>query len=309
MRKVLYTEYVDPIGPSMLEQSGFKVVMANRNENIIKNELLDSDAVVTRIYEFPIPLLEKSTKLKLISKHGVGYDNIPVEWCKTHNIAVTITPGANSQSVAEHTIMLAMALSKNLAVVTKGYREKGFAAKNTPPGMELLDKTMGIIGIGHIGSKVAKMAIGIGMKVVAYDPYVQNIPDGVQLLKNKNDVIRQADVLTLHPVLNKETRCIIGAREFALMKQGSYFINCGRGPLIDEEALIANLKNKHLGGAGLDVTAEEPCNPESPLFAMDNVLLTPHYAPTTHESSVNVSRAAAQNIIDVFDGKKPEGLL
>ena len=309
MAKVLYTENVDPIGPEMLKKAGIEVVMADRNEEIIEKEMLTADAVVVRIYELPIPMLEKAANLKVVSKHGVGYDNIPVDWCKTHGVAVTVTPGANSQSVAEHTIALMMALAKNLAIVTKAYKEKGFAAKNTAPGLEIFGKTLGIIGVGHIGSRVAKMGMGLGMHVIAYDPYVESVPEGVELVSNKDEVIKNADVLTLHTVLNEETKNIIGAREIGMMKQGAIFINCGRGPLVDEEALIKALQEKKLGGAGLDVTAQEPCDPASPLFAMDNVLLTPHYAPTTHESAITVSRMAAQNILDILAGKKPEGLL
>lgn len=309
MTKVLFTENVDPIGPELLKQAGIEVVMADRNDEIIRKEIKTAAAVVTRIYELPPELLETAPNLKIVSKHGVGYDNIPVAWCKAHGIAVTVTPGANSQSVAEHTITLMLALAKNLMIVTKAYKEIGFAAKNTFPGMEILGKTIGIIGVGHIGSRVAKMAMGLGMKVIAYDPYVKLVPEGVVLTDDKDEVVRQADVLTLHPVLNDETRNIIGRKELALMKPTAYFINCGRGPLVDEPALIEALQNKKIAGAGLDVTWDEPCKPDSPLFAMDNVILTPHYAPTTRESAMNVSKAAAQNILDVLSGKQPEGLL
>lgn len=309
MTKVLFTENVDPIGPELLKQAGIEVVMADRNDEIIRKEIKTAAAVVTRIYELPPELLETAPNLKIVSKHGVGYDNIPVAWCKAHGIAVTVTPGANSQSVAEHTITLMLALAKNLMIVTKAYKEIGFAAKNTFPGMEILGKTIGIIGVGHIGSRVAKMAMSLGMKVIAYDPYVKSVPEGVVLTDDKDEVVRQADVLTLHPVLNDETRNIIGRKELALMKPTAYFINCGRGPLVDEPALIEALQNKKIAGAGLDVTWDEPCKPDSPLFAMDNVILTPHYAPTTRESAMNVSKAAAQNILDVLSGKQPEGLL
>lgn len=309
MTKVLFTENVDPIGPELLKQAGIEVVMADRNDEIIRKEIKTAAAVVTRIYELPPELLETAPNLKIVSKHGVGYDNIPVAWCKAHGIAVTVTPGANSQSVAEHTITLMLALAKNLMIVTKAYKEIGFAAKNTFPGMEILGKTIGIIGVGHIGSRVAKMAMGLGMKVIAYDPYVKSVPEGVVLTDDKDEVVRQADVLTLYPVLNDETRNIIGRKELALMKPTAYFINCGRGPLVDEPALIEALQNKKIAGAGLDVTWDEPCKPDSPLFAMDNVILTPHYAPTTRESAMNVSKAAAQNILDVLSGKQPEGLL
>lgn len=309
MTKILITENIDPVGPELLRKHGAEVIMADRDPSAIAKEIIDADAIIVRIIDLTPELLGTAKKLKMVSKHGVGYDNIPVSWCKDHGIAVTIAPGANSQSVAEHTIALMMSLAKNITIVTKKYREEGFSAKNSSPGMEILDKTMGIIGVGHIGSRVAKMAFGLGMKVVAYDPYVKSVPEGVELLEDKDEVIKRADVLTLHPVLNEETRHMIGARELGLMKPTSYFINCGRGPLVDEEALIDALKNHKIAGAGLDVTQEEPCRPDNPLFTMSNVLLTPHYAPTTVDCAKRVSTVCCQNALDVLAGKKPEGLL
>lgn len=309
MSKILFTENVDPAGPELLEKAGFELIMADRDSRIIEENIKDAEAVLTRIYELPSDLLETGKNLKIVSKHGVGYDNIPVAWCKAHHIAVTVTPGANSQSVAEHTITLMLALAKNLMTVTRAYKKIGFAAKNSAPGMEILGKTLGIIGVGHIGTRVAKMALGLGMKVIAYDPYVTEVPTGAVLTNNKEEVIQKADVLTLHPVLNEETRNIIGKKELSLMKPTAFLINCGRGPLVDEPALIEALQQKKIAGAGLDVTWSEPCSPDSPLFQMENVILTPHYAPTTRESARNVSLATAQNILDVLAGKKPEGLL
>ena len=309
MAKILFTENVDPIGPQLLKDAGYEIVMADRNMDVIKEEVKTCVAIVTRILDLTPELLATGKNLKVVSKHGVGYDNIPVAWCKEHGIAVTIAPGANSQSVAEHSITLMMALVKNLAIVTKAYKEIGFAAKNSAPGMEILGKTLGIVGVGHIGSRVAKMGLGLGMNVIAYDPYVKDMPAGVVRTDDLEEVVRKADVLTLHALLNDETRGIIGAKEIGMMKQGAYFINCARGPLVDEPALIKALQEKKLAGAGLDVTWDEPCKPDSPLFAMDNVLLTPHYAPTTHESAANVSRVCCQNVLDVIAGKTPEGLL
>lgn len=309
MAKILITENIDPIGPQLLKAAGYELVMADRNMDIIKEEVKTAVAIVTRILDLTPELLATGKNLKVVSKHGVGYDNIPVEWCKQHGIAVTIAPGANSQSVAEHSIALMMALVKNLAIVTKAYKEIGFAAKNSAPGMEILGKTLGIVGVGHIGSRVAKMGLGLGMNVIAYDPYVKDMPAGVVRTDDLEEVVRKADVLTLHALLNDETRGIIGAKEIGMMKQGAYFINCARGPLVDEPALIKALQEKKLAGAGLDVTWDEPCKPDSPLFAMPNVLLTPHYAPTTRESAANVSRVCCQNVLDIMAGKTPEGLL
>ena len=312
MAKVVVTEQIDPVGIALLKAAGHEVVELDMKGGVAVDpaRVRDADALLVRIVEVEKSLIDSCPQLKLISKHGVGVDNIDVDAAKAKGVAVTIAPGANSVSVAEHAFAMLIALAKNLPTVCGKYREIGFGAKNCAPGIEITGKTLGVIGCGRIGSRIAKMAHGgFDMKVLAYDPYITEAPEGVELVRDRDRVFAESDFVTLHPVLNKETEGSVGAREFALMKPGAIFINCGRGPLIDEQALIAALQSGHIGGAGLDVTAQEPCPPDSPLFAMPNVLLTPHYAPTTHEAAVAVSRVAAQNVIDFFDHKTIEGLL
>ena len=312
MAKVVVTEQIDPVGVALLKAAGHEVVELDMKGGLSVDpaRVGDADALLVRIVEVEKPLIESCPNLKLISKHGVGVDNIDVDAARAKAVAVTIAPGANSDSVAEHAFAMLMALAKNLPTVCAKYRAIGFGAKNCAPGIEITGKTLGIIGCGRIGSRIAKMAHGgFDMKVLAYDPYITEAPEGVELVSDRDRVFAESDFVTLHPVLNKETEGSVGAREFALMKPGCIFINCGRGPLIDEQALIDALQSGHLGGAGLDVTAQEPCPPESPLFAMPNVLLTPHYAPTTREAAAAVSRVAAQNVIDFFERKPIEGLL
>ena len=312
MAKVVVTERIDPVGVALLKAAGHEVTELDMKGGVPVESasVWDAEALLVRIAEVQKPLIDSCPHLKLISKHGVGVDNIDVEAAKARGVAVTIAPGANSTSVAEHAFALLMALAKNLPTVCGKYREIGFAAKNCAPGIEITGKTLGVIGCGRIGSRVAKMAHGgFGMKVLAFDPYLAEAPEGAELVSDRDRVFAESDFVTLHPVLNRETEGSVGAREFALMKRGAIIINCGRGALIDEEALIAALQSGYLGGAGLDVTAQEPCPPNSPLFAMPNVLLTPHYAPTTHEAAAAVSRVAAQNIVDFFDRKPIEGLL
>ena len=312
MAKVVVTEQIDPVGVALLKAAGHEVVELDMKGGLSVDpaRVGDADALLVRIVEVEKPLIESCPNLKLISKHGVGVDNIDVDAARAKGVAVTIAPGANSDSVAEHAFAMLMALAKNLPTVCAKYRAIGFGAKNCAPGIEITGKTLGIIGCGRIGSRIAKMAHGgFDMKVLAYDPYITEAPEGVELVSDRDCVFAESDFVTLHPVLNKETEGSVGAREFALMKPGCIFINCGRGPLIDEQALIDALQSGHLGGAGLDVTAQEPCPPESPLFAMPNVLLTPHYAPTTREAAAAVSRVAAQNVIDFFERKPIEGLL
>jgi D-3-phosphoglycerate dehydrogenase len=300
------------VGVALLRAAGHEVAEMDMKGGVAVDPaaVRDADALLVRIVEVTGELIDSCPDLKLISKHGVGVDNIDLEAARERGVAVTITPGANSTSVAEHAFALLIALAKNLPTVCGKYREIGFAAKNCAPGIEISGKTLGIIGCGRIGSRIAQMAHGgFGMRVLAYDPYITEAPEGVELVDERDRVFAESDFVTLHPVLNKETAGSVGAREFALMKRGAIFINCGRGPLVDEAALIDALQSGQLGGAGLDVTAQEPCPPSSPLFAMPNVLLTPHYAPTTTEAAVAVSRMAAQNVIDILNDMPVEGRL
>ena len=312
MAKIVVTEQIDPVGITLLKAAGHKVVELDMKGGLPVNpaSVRDADALLVRIVEVGRELIEGCPRLRLISKHGVGVDNINVEAAKARGVAVTIAPGANSTSVAEHAFAMLMALAKRLPEVCGKYRAIGFGAKNCATGMEITGKTLGVIGCGRIGSRIAKMAHGgFGMRVLAYDPYITEAPESVELVAERDRVFAESDFVTLHPVLNEETKGSVGAREFALMKRGAIFINCGRGALVDEQALIYALQSGHLGGAGLDVTAQEPCPPDSPLFAMPNVLLTPHYAPTTTEAAVAVSRVAVQNVIDFFDNRPIKGLL
>ena len=307
MAKILFTENVHEVGPSMLREAGHEIIIANRDMDVVNKEIVDADAIITRILDLPVPLLETAKKLKHVSKHGVGVDNIPVDYCREHGIAVTIAPGANSQSVAEHALAMMLALAKNLKLVSNAYQKNGFAAKNSAPGMEIDGKTVGVIGCGRIGSRMTRMCVGLGMRVLVYDPYVDQIPDGAEKINDCDELLRQADVITLHCLLNDETVNLISARELGLMKNTAILINCARGPIVDEPALIEALQKGQIAGAGLDVTKHEPCEADSPLFQMENVILTPHYAPTTREASYKVSQIAAQNVLDILNGKKPEG--
>lgn len=312
MAKVVVTEQIDPAGIALLKAAGHEVTELDMKGGLPVDpaQARDADALLVRIAEVDRALIEGCPNLKLISKHGVGVDNIDVESARARGVAVTIAPGANSTSVAEHAFAMLMALAKRLPEVCGKYREIGFGAKNCAPGTEITGKTLGVIGCGRIGSRIAKMAHGgFGMRVLAYDPYIAEAPEGVELVAERDRVFAESDFVTLHPILNAETKNSVGAREFALMKRGAIFINCGRGALVDEQALIDALQSGRLGGAGLDVTAQEPCPPDSPLFALSNVLLTPHYAPATTEAAVAVSRVAAQNVIDFFENRPIEGLL
>ena len=308
MAKILITETVADIGPKLLTEAGHQVVFANRDMDIIRREIVDCDAVMVRIIELPGELLATAPNLKIVSKHGVGYDNIDLEYCKKAGVLVTTTPDANGLSVAEHAFTLMMALAKNLVPVAKAYKDIGFAAKNSKGGFELTGKTALVIGLGRIGKRFAKMCHGgFSMKVLAYDPYVTEAPEGVTLVNDLEAALKEADVISLHCALTEETRHLINEQRLAMMKPTAVIINCARGPMIDEAALTKALQQGKIGGAGLDVTDPEPLDAASPLFNMDNVIVTPHFAPSCVESAVRVSQIAAENINAVLSGNDPVG--
>ncbi|WMJ83337.1 hydroxyacid dehydrogenase [Oscillospiraceae bacterium LTW-04] len=299
MANILITEQIDSVGPSLLEKAGHTIIrMETREQSELAEKIKDADAVIVRILDMPAEIISDAPRLKIIAKHGVGLDNIDLNAAKEAGVAVTITPSANSLSVAEHAVSLMLALSKNIPHVPDQYREIGFAAKNCAPGVEVSGKTLGLIGCGQIGSRFAQIAAGgFGMRVLVYDPYISEVPLGCELISDRDRIFKESDFISLHCVLCQETFRSVGQREFDMMKPDAIFINCGRGPLVDESALIRALQDGKIRGAGLDVTEKEPCDPASPLFSMPNVILTPHYAPTTIEAAARVSKIAAENVI------------
>ena len=310
MAKILVTEAIHPVGLQALTQAGHQLILADRNMDIIRRELPYCEAIIVRIIELPGQLLEQAQALKIISKHGVGVDNIDLDYCKSHGIAVTITPNANALSVAEHAFTLMAALAKNLIPVSNEYRNIGFSAKNHTPGVELTGKTLGVIGAGHIGTQLIQMCrYGFHMRVLVYDPYLTQAPEGAELVPSLDELLGEADFVSLHCVLNDTPRGMINAQRLAQMKPSAFLINCARGPVVDENALIHALQAKTIAGAGLDVTDPEPLSPDSPLFQMENVIVTPHYAPTTLEASIRVSRIAAENVHAYLSGQVPVGRL
>lgn len=305
--KVLVTETVNAAGPALLEKEGYEIVYADRDMGVIEKEITDADAVFVRIVELTPELLSTAKNLKIVSKHGVGYDNIPVEWCREHGIAVTVAPDANSQSVAEHAFTLMLTLAKNIIPVSQAYKEIGFSAKNSSEGTEVTGKTAGVIGIGSIGRRFAKMCLGMDMRVIAYDPYAKEVPEGITLMDDLDVVLKEADVISLHTLLTDETRKMINKKRLSEMKNNAIIINCARGPMIDEAALIEALENGEIAAAGLDVTDPEPVEPGSKLFQLKNVIVTPHYAPATKEAAMRVSEIGCSNIIACLSGKEPVG--
>lgn len=278
-------------------------------EKLIR-EVKDADAlIITSQQHVTRKVIQAANKLKVIVKYGSkpGIDNVDLDAATEKGIFVCYTPHANSDSVAEHTIALILALMKKLYVSCSQLKQGKWRSKGLL-GYELLGKTVGIIGLGNIGRKVAEKISGFKVKLFAYDPYVdKKIAQQINVeLVDLETLLKESDVVTIHTALTRETKHMIGENELKLMKKTAFIINTARGAIIDEKALIKALKEGWIAGAALDVFEEEPPNPDNPLLKMDNVLVTPHFASCTFEAYQREAIMAAEEVLRVLKGEPPK---
>jgi D-3-phosphoglycerate dehydrogenase len=268
-----------------------------------------ADAALVRIYTVDESRLAAAPNLRVVGKHGVGLDNIDIAAAAQRKIAIVWTPEANADAVAQHALSLILGLSNRIKTADAALRQGHFNDRMQFSSLELRGRTLGIIGLGRIGSRVAKKAaLGLDMEVLAYDPYVDrptyNGP--AAFVDELEDLLARADFVTLHVPLTDETRNMINAERMAQMKDGAYLINTSRGAAVDEAALATALQSSHLAGAGIDVFATEPPHLEHPLQKAPNTLLTPHVAGLSDRALVQVATQAAQGIVDVLQGRRPQ---
>ncbi len=294
----------------VLQSAGLEVVYPPAgvdlyNEATLIEHLQGIDATLASTEPYSRRVLA-ATKLRVVARMGVGYDAVDVPAAAEHGVAVTITPGANEHSVAELTIALLTGVYRGLPRRIDEVRS-GKWTKQTLP--RLWGQTIGLVGLGRIGKAVVPRANGLGLKVLAYDPY----PDRDFAAKNNvelcsfDDLLTRSDIVSLHLPNMAETLNLINAKTLAKMKRGSVLINTARGSLVDEQALVAALRSGHLMGAGLDVFQVEPLPTSSPLLEFDNVLVTPHMAGLDHDSFEAMGRIAAECVANLYQGRWPEG--
>ena len=276
-----------------------------------RNSLFDADAVVVRLFTIGAQDLDQCQRLKVIAKHGVGVDNIDVPAATDAGVPVVSTPRANANAVAEHTLTLMLALARNVAPASAAINQGRFSDRGQFQGVELEGRTLGVIGLGNVGSRVAHMAAhGLNMLVRAYDPF---LPEGVDpgpvvLESSLESLLHEVDFLTLHVSLTPETKHLINEQSLDRVKTGCRIVNTSRGAVIDEGALVQALSDGRLSGAALDVFEDEPLPADHPLVAAPNTLLTPHIASSTRESLDRMSLQAAEGVLDVLNGRTPEFL-
>lgn len=249
-------------------------------------------------------ILAKATNLKIVGRAGVGVDNIDVKSATERKVQVINTPSGNAIAAGELAVAYMFALARKIPQATASMK-KGEWEKKKFAGVEITGKTLGVLGFGNIGRQVAERAVGLKMKVLAYDPLLPagaTPPAGIEFA-SFDDVVAKADFVTLHLPLTADTKNLFGAATLGKMKKGAYLINCARGGVVDEAALYESLKSGHLGGAALDVFEKEP-TPALPLFELDNVLLSPHIGASTKEAQSKVAVELAEVFVDFLKNGK-----
>ncbi|WP_065412115.1 hydroxyacid dehydrogenase [Pseudobacillus wudalianchiensis] len=301
---------IEQEGKDYLLERGYNLkIGSDLSQEILMKEVKDCDAILTRsIAVINEAVIQAGRNIKVIAKYGVGLDNINVKAATESGIYVTNTPQANANAVAEHVMAFILALSKQLIAADKELRGGNYGARHQLPSMDLEGKTLGVIGLGRIGTLLAqKAARGFGMNVIGYDPYLTTSPsDALEIVTDIEWLFRNADVVSLHLPLTEATKGTIGSREFSWMKKSAYFVNASRGGIVKEADLIEALKAGEIAGAGIDVFEAEPPQRDNPLFQLDNVIVSPHSAALTKEASVRMAVHAAMQVDQALRGEHPE---
>jgi D-3-phosphoglycerate dehydrogenase len=299
--KVLVSDSLSPQGVKILQQAkGIKVdVKTGLPPEELRSIIKEYDGLVVRsATTVTADIIEAASNLKVIGRAGVGVDNIDIQTATKRGIVVMNTPGGNSMAAAEHTIALMFAIARNISQAASSMREKKWEKKRFT-GVEVFGKTLGVVGLGNIGSIVADRGVGLKMKVIASDPYISPdlaIQKGIELV-SLDDLFARSDIITVHVPKAKETENLINATVINKMKDGVMVINCARGGIVDEKALAEACRSGRVRAAAVDVFTQEPPPPENPLLGVENIVCTPHLGAATSEAQENVAIAIAHQMV------------
>ncbi len=309
-KKILIVQPIHERGVRVFDERFEVMVASDPSVATVIKEITGVEGVVVRTAPFTREIIEAADSLKVIGRHGVGVDNIDIKAATGKGIVVVNTPNANATSVVEHTLTAIGALAKRVTLYNRATREGQWEIRNSYKAVDLDAKILGLVGIGRIGSLVAKRAAAaFNMKVIAFDPYVT--PEkaremGITLVPANDDIFRQADVVSLHTPLTPETRGFVNAARLSLMKPTAFLVNFSRGEVVDEKALYQALKGGVIAGAAIDVYDPEPPLSDNPLFELDNIILSPHSAALTQECVIRMATGAAEGVVEVLTGKAPQ---
>ena len=309
MKNILIIQPIDKSGIEILENHpdyNFEIIDGTDLEEI-KKKIIECDGISIRTAKLPAEVIRGAKNLKIISRHGVGYDNIDLAAAKEKNITISITATANAVAVAEHVMFMLLNISKRKDMYDKTVKSGRFNDRNKlPKTIELWNKNILIMGFGRIGKSLIKRCIGFEMNVYVYDPFVskEEIESlGGKKIEDLKEGVKKMDALTLHMPLNEKTKNIINYDVLKNMKKNCIIINASRGGIINENDLNKSLNENKIFGAGLDVFDTEPPDNDNPLLKNDKTFLSPHTAAFTEECMVRMGKETIQNIIDFFDKK------
>jgi len=302
---------LDALHPSGVEYAEMRAEVIRWSDPRVKNWHEDADGVMVRGTPIRAADLARAKKLRVISKQGVGIDNIDVAAARAHGVTVCRTPGVNSEAVAELALTLGLCVTRRVAEFNRRIHDGEIVERANILGLEMMEKTVGIIGMGNIGTRVARKWRGaFDARILAYDPYVpaNHWPDiQHERVASLADMLPRVDLLTLHLPLTDESRGMIGAVALAQMKPTAVLVNTARGGIVDEAALYQAIASGRLYGAGLDVFAHEPPTTTNPLCQLPTVVVTPHAGAGTHDTQIRSSMRVAEQLFDALEGREPLG--
>ena len=303
---------INPAGVAQLESEARVVIAPDQETKTVIELSRDAEGILFRAGpRCDDAILGACPRLRVVGRHGVGLDTVDLDAATRHGVAVVHAPGSNSQAVAEHALMLMLVSVKRTLAMDKAMRQDGWSTSRAG-NTELGGKTLGIVGVGNVGRRVAKFAGAIGMRVLGYDKYV---PDdelrrrGAEPVKSLEELLPQVDVLTTHTPLTPETRHMINAKTLALLKPSAIYINTSRGPVQDERALFEALTRGKLAAAGLDVWEDEPTSADNPILNLENVVCSAHMAGVTGEATRQAAMQVSGEMLRVLRGERPDVLV
>lgn len=304
--KVLVTDTLSPQGLALLQGAAdveFDVVTGLSQEALAERISGYDGLIIRSSVKVTDEVISSSDKLRVIGRAGVGVDNVDLPSASMRGIAVMNTPGANSMATAEHTIALLLSLCRHIPQAQASLKEGKWERKKYV-GVQLYQKTLGVIGLGRVGIRVAQRCHAFGMRILGYDPYLSD--EAAEDLRIKRvdlpELFAKSDFITLHAALTPDTKQIINAQSIEQMKDGVFLVNAARGNLVDEAALVEALRSRKIAGAALDVFSEEPLSPSNPLLQLDNVVMTPHLAASTEEAQRDVGTQIVVQVLDALHG-------
>ena len=308
--KILLPQEIMAEGRKLLEDAGHTIIEGRgfETEDVLADfKEFQPDAMIVRITPITREVIESNPNLKVVVRHGAGFDALDVQACHDNGVQALYAPVANSTSVAETAMLLMLEMSRNVTVLHKTWVDEYYKAKLKVRKNTLSGKTLGIVGCGNIGSRVAKRALAFEMNVMCYDPYkpAKDFPDGVEVVRDLDRIFKESDYVSLHAPNTPVTHDMVNKDRLAQMKPTAFLINTARGGLVVEEDLYEACKNGVIAGAGLDAIRQEPVDPQNPLLTLDNVIIYPHIGGNTSEAAHRASYFSAMGVQEVYEGKAP----